>query len=530
MPSCLGLYIDSKIIKYAKITKDKNSTKIDSFGLKTYENLQETIEQIVSETSSQKIPIAINTSNEEYHKLKIFSMLSSKDIDSVIKTEFESISEERNRNKDAFEYRYILAEDIENPDKIRAISVVTNKADLTNKNHQFENKKVIAIAPLGISIANLLKTKKKENALIVNIEEKTTVTTIINEKIYDVETMDIGAIDILESINRKENSYSKSYEICKNATIYTNENKDMQYEENQYIDQIMPTLYEIVGKIRKITNESLNTIHKIYITGTASVINNIDIYFQEYLSDVECEILKPATIKRTNNKINIKDYIEVNSAISLALFGLGEGVESVNFKKSNFVDKIYEKLNIEKPTKKSNSDNVSVKLQGTEIKLIKTAGILFTILVIYIVCSFIITNMLKNKQEEIAATMSQMQIQIDKASKDSNTIKGRLHEYNDMLEGIEQVSKSSSENQRYKNTIPTLLSEIMFVVPKNVQVTSIENTSDTHIVIKVQAEKYEQIGYFKGRLKTDNILTDVVSDAGQKQAGVIVVTIEGELP
>ena len=138
--------------------------------------------------------------------------------------------------------------------------------------------------------------------------------------------------------------------------------------------------------------------------------------------------------------------------------------------------------------------------------------------------------MLKNKQEEIAATMSQMQIQIDKASKDSNTIKGRLHEYNDMLEGIEQVSKSSSENQRYKNTIPTLLSEIMFVVPKNVQVTSIENTSDTHIVIKVQAEKYEQIGYFKGRLKTDNILTDVVSDAGQKQAGVIVVTIEGELP
>ena len=70
----------------------------------------------------------------------------------------------------------------------------------------------------------------------------------------------------------------------------------------------------------------------------------------------------------------------------------------------------------------------------------------------------------------------------------------------------------------------------MNVIPENVQLTSIQNTTDRHIVIEAQSDKYEQLGYLKGRLKTDNILTNVVSDSGQKQDGVVIVTIEGELP
>jgi len=527
MPSCLGLYIDSKIIKYAKVTKDKNSTKVESFGLKIYDNLQETINQIVSETFSYKVPISTNLANEEYHKMKVFSLLNQKDIGNVIKTEFENVCEEKNQNKDAFEYRYILADDTENTEKIRAISAVANKADIVRRNNQLEGKKVNAIVPVGMSIANLIKTKKKENVLVINIEEKTTITTIVNEKIYDIETMDVGALDILENINKKENSYSKSYEICKNATIYTNENRDLQYEENQYIDEIMPTLYEIVGKVRKLTNESLNRINKIYITGTASVINNIDIYFQEYLTDIECEILQPYFVSNKNNKINIKDYIEVNSAISLALFGLGEGNESANFKKVSLLDKLSETLNTKKG---SDKEKTPIQFEKLEKDLLRVSGVLGMVLLIYIVFSLILTNMLNDKQEETTVAISQMQTQIDKVNKDKKTIQNRIDEYEDMLLSIQQLSQSASENQRYRNTIPTLLSEIMFVIPKNVQLTSIENTSNTHIVIKAQAEKYEQLGYFKGRLKTDNILTNVISDSGQKQGGVVVVTIEGELP
>ena len=41
MASCLGLYIEENIIKYAKVSKDKDVIKIDSFGVKFYDKLSE---------------------------------------------------------------------------------------------------------------------------------------------------------------------------------------------------------------------------------------------------------------------------------------------------------------------------------------------------------------------------------------------------------------------------------------------------------------------------------------------------------
>ena len=42
MASCLGLYIDNNLIKYAKLSKDKDNIKIESYGVKCFEksNLQ----------------------------------------------------------------------------------------------------------------------------------------------------------------------------------------------------------------------------------------------------------------------------------------------------------------------------------------------------------------------------------------------------------------------------------------------------------------------------------------------------------
>ena len=46
MASCLGLYIENNLIKYAKVSKNNEAIKVESFGIKFYENLQETINQI----------------------------------------------------------------------------------------------------------------------------------------------------------------------------------------------------------------------------------------------------------------------------------------------------------------------------------------------------------------------------------------------------------------------------------------------------------------------------------------------------
>ena len=70
----------------------------------------------------------------------------------------------------------------------------------------------------------------------------------------------------------------------------------------------------------------------------------------------------------------------------------------------------------------------------------------------------------------------------------------------------------------------------MAIIPKEVQLTSIENTANTHITIKAKSPKYEQIAFFKTKIKTEGVLKDVVSDTGTMQSGYINVTIEGELP
>ena len=43
MSSCLGLYIE-----YAKVTKDRDNLKVESFGIKFYDKIGEAINQIIS--------------------------------------------------------------------------------------------------------------------------------------------------------------------------------------------------------------------------------------------------------------------------------------------------------------------------------------------------------------------------------------------------------------------------------------------------------------------------------------------------
>ena len=538
----MGIYIENNLIKYAKLSKENDIIKVEAFNMKFYDNLEETLNQIIAETYSYRIPISINLTDETYNYFKVFSLLSKKDIKNVIETEFESICYENGKNKDGFETRYILVNDLEDKEKIKAIHVSANKADIARKTSKLENNKVISISPIGISIANLLELNEKENVLIVNIEDKTTVTTIVNKNIYNVDTFEEGTEQILQKINEKENSYLKAYDICKSTTLYTSNNSDLEIKENDYLDEIMPTLYEIAGKVRKIINESMNRIDKVYITGTASVINNIDIYFQDYLNDTKCEILKPYFLNNLSTSVNIKDYIEVNSAMALALQGLGEGIREIDFKAHSKFESFSDLMNMEiggskrnpKDNKKKNLNlkldfDFKTRLSRTEKTLLRTLGSLAIAFIVYTTGTTFINNEIDKKTKEVQLNMKQQQQQISNIQKDKTQIDSRTSEYAKMINNLETINQTIAANSKIKNAIPTLLNQIMYVIPKNVQLTSIQNTTGTHIVITAQAEKYEQLGYFKAILKTDNILQNVVSDSGVKENGVVKVTIEGDI-
>lgn len=539
MTNCLGLYIQNNIIKYAKISKEHENFKIDSFGVKFYDNLDKAIEQVIKETYSYKSTISVNLSEETYNYFDLFALMNKSDLSKAIKTEFDSYCADKGYNPNVFENRYAIVPNADEKEKVKVIFISDNKNELNKTTQLFSNYKLTNISPISMSIPNLTKFEPKENALIVNIEDKTTITKILDQKIYDVTTLEEGSEDILRKINLVENSYSKAYDICKNITIYTSEGKELQEIEASYLEYVMPTLYSIVGSVRKIINESSTQINKVYITGTASLINNIDLYFQEYLTEVKCEILKPDFVKNTG-EINIKDYIEVNSAISLALMGLNEGIEGMNFKSLSLMEKLPDWLKIDVNPEKTKKEKKNLgglltfdfnqALDKTEINLLRLGIGLLILLIVYCGFSGILNDQINKKIDEANTLIADTNSQIALANADDNKIKSKTNEYTQMIKNLQDLNNKISETNKTRNAIPNLLGQIMFVIPENVQITSIQNTSGTHIEINAQSNKYEQLGYLKAKIKTDNILTNVISTTGQKENSVITVKIEGDLP
>ena len=548
MSSCLGIYIENNIIKYAKVSKEREQLKVESYGVKFYDNIDQTIKQIVEETYSYKTPISINLSEEIYNYFNMFALLSKKDLPKAIKTEFEAYCSDKNYNPNVFETRYAIAPNVQDKEKLKVIHISQNKIELNKKIQRFNGYRLQDISPIGMTIPDVKEFEPKENALIVNIEEKTTITTILDQKVYDVKKLDIGSQEFLDKINIKEFSYSKAYEIFKDTTIYTSEGRDLTDVDTNYLEDIMPTLYEIVGQIRKIMNESTEKIDRVYITGTAALINNIDLYFEEYLENVKCEILKPGFI-RISPEINIKDYVEVNSAISLAISGLGEGITGINFKKASFSDRLPDFLKIEigpskKDKTKSSKPNplekllkssaftmdFNVPLDKVEKGMLRTATGLLILFFVYSGFSIMIKNQIDNKMDEanksIANTNSQMQL-IDN---DKSKLQTKTTEYTTKISNLQKVNDKINDINKTKKAIPNLLNKLMYIMPTGVQITSIQNTSATHIEIQAQSNKYEQLGFLVTNMQLEPVLTNVISTAGQKANGIITIKIEGDLP
>lgn len=543
MSTCLGLYIEENLIKYAKVSKDHDQIKVESFGVKFYDDLDKVIKQIVEETYSYKTPISINLSEEMYNYFDVFAMLSKQDLPKAIKTEFEAYCGEKNYNPNVFETRYAITPNTQTKDRLRVIHISENKIELNKILQRFSSYKLQGVVPVSMSIPSVGKFDG-ENCLIVNIEQSTTITTIINQNIYNVTKLENGCQEFLDKINVKENSYQKAYEICKETTIYTSEGKELSNEETGYLEDIMPTLYQIVSTIQKIIADSTDKIEKVYITGTGALINNVDLYFEEYLAGVRCEILKPDFVKMSPD-INIKDYVEINSAISLALNVLGEGITGMNFKKNSFMDKLNDIMKIEvggskkkNPTIATNFKNplknipmdFNVPLDTIEKNMVRGAVTLLLIFVVYSFFSAMIMKQINAKKQAADDSISATTSQIAAVDKDIQGIQNKTNDYTNKINNLQQLSQKVQENNRTKKAIPNLLNRIMYVMPDEVQLTSIKNTTDTHIEIQAQSTRYADLGYLSAAIKTNGILTNVITTAGQKSNNIVTIKIEGDLP
>ena len=225
----------------------------------------------------------------------------------------------------------------------------------------------------------------------------------------------------------------------------------------------------------------------------------------------------------------------------MGLMGLGEGIQGMNFKTQSVNDKLSELLHIEVGGKKkkegTSSSKKSIvrfdlgeKLDVIEKNMLRGAYSLLMIFIVYSIFAILLNNQLSAKQDEVDQRISSMNSQIQLAKADDLKLRQRTSDYTNLIQSIQELTDKASERLKTRNAIPNLLNQIMFIIPSNVQITSIQNTTNNHIEIYAQSNKYEQLGYLKAKIKSDNILTDVISTAGENQGNVVTVKIEGELP
>lgn len=544
MPSCLGIYVQKNLIKYAKVSKERNNFKVEAYGVKFYDmNLEQIIDQIVKETFSFQIPISINIENEKYTYADIFKLRKEQDLEKAIDTEFEFFCNNNNKNKNTLEFRKLRADNLEDRDKVRVIYTYIDKVNVVERIQLVDKYRVQNISPVATVITNVNPAALQENCVIVNIEDKTEITTVINGKVYKIDKIEQGMGSILKSIEEKENSVQRAYEICKNTTVYTKSGQNLKIEGNEYLDEIITSLLEIIEKVRENIISSNLDISSIYLTGMGLVINNIDLLFQENFIDKKCEILVPYFVEKTNTKINIKDYIEVNSAISLAMQGTDIKNQKVNFsEKAQRMQNIWAILTSD-VGKKSVLSGIERKKQKLSFKqimhtdldtgdkiLLRAIAMFLLIILLYIASTEVLSNQLNDKISQVDEVIETSRAEIAKVDEKKNLINTRADAYQKMIDTIDEENSKISENYSSKNAIPNLLNKIMYNIPTGVQLLSIENQSGKNIVITAQSEQYDQLGYFKAALEEEGILTNITTTRGTKQGNLIGITITGELP
>ena len=542
MQSCLGLYVDKGLIKYAKVSKDKKMPKIEAYGVKFYDNLEETIEQIIKETYSTQIPISINLTDEQYKYSSLLNLLKPKDLEKAIETEFEYFCNANSKNKNTIEYRRLISQNNtteEDRDKLNIIYIYTNKTSVLEQIQLLDGYKVGMVAPVSVAISNLKGFTGAENYAIVNIENETEITTMVKGKVYRVDKINKGMNTILKNINIKENSMSRAYEACKNTTVYTKAGQNLKIDGNEYLEEIILGLSDIIEEVKKTINKNGIEIDSIYLTGTGIVINNIDLFFQENFMDKKVEILIPYFIEKTNTKINIKDYTEVNSAIALGMQYLAPKGNEMNFSNRGNTTNIIKTLlsaDVGKGTGKQILQALHIKeslkkeLDGIEKGMLRLVSILLILIIFYIVILWYLTTNINTKIDEAETVIDDTNMKIAQVTSYKSLVDTRNSEYQSRIAEIDAKNNEITTSYSSKNAIPNLLNQMMYMIPKGVQLVSIENPTGKDIVIEAQAEKYDQLGYFKTALAENGLLYNVTTTKGENIDGVISVTIKGELP
>ncbi len=557
MASCLGIYSNQDIVKYAKISMGNDGKfKIEKTGVRFISNLngKELINSIIEETDSKDIPIIINPQSDQFVDLQVLAQVQNKTsyIEDALKMEFEAWCEKTKNDSSNYSYVYLISEYKTADNKYNAVLDVTEKKEIANIKSMI-NGNIASIMPSQLMMHKIVP-QDEDNYVLVNLDDKLSIVTIVDKKVADVKAYSTGMHEIFSDFRLKLGSYQKAYEACKQINVYT-EGKSINDPDLEVVTE--QVLQEVLKNVLVAVNKNRKSINKVIITGIGTVFTNIDILFTEFL-DIKSEILKPDFLDDGTNIRNIAETLETIQAIALACGYLKPDkkttIDYVTF--SNVNNKFSFKEMFAFSNKKEDGSGNSTgkrrkedKTQGTEKSKpnVIFEGIEFDKITPYMVCGSIIigltiityiifgqiyTASINKIVKDIDKNIADVQNGLSSISEDTNYITQNTSRYSTVNSRVESLVSQIEGNQIGKFStynVASFLQNIIKIIPTNVQLISISSDDNKKITMKATSNNYANLGYFIAQLKLQNVLNDVKVN-NIENGDIITIQIGGELP
>lgn len=555
MSYCLGLHIEDNYIRYAKVLKEENKEpKIETYGVMFYDNLQMAIESIIKETYSYNAEIAINLNGEFYHEFETFAGMDYGNLKRHLKLVFaEEVCAPRNLSATSFDTRFIRVKSDSDEDATKVIYVACNKTAI-EKPKQLLSNKVSAVLPVPLANLSLLNLEREENFAVLDVDSYTTLTIFTKGGVRKIVNINLGMSNILSKLAQTYKSYSKSYNECKKIILLDEgmqqltkkrgrPSKSQLEEENQAVDvdSITPILYDIAGRVRAQLNNYIGIVNKIYVTGSVVAMNNIDLYFEDAIGDITVELLKPHFL--ANNleaSKKMKEIMEVNSAIALAISPSKINDDNIDFNAVNIIeevkmtlkenkligkivdklpaniklgkDKTAPKIDLKEPKEQEPKITFAEQSMGFVPQMLIT-GLTLGI-VAYITTTTLLNTQYEKNGEQIREGTAELTSVINAINADTDTINMNSQKYSTLQNNIRVLAEQLDQLNGLRNDVPSLLTRIALVLPDEVVITKI-TVNDSSVSIEAQSREYAPLGFFISSLKTeeiiDNISTSIVN-------------------
>lgn len=572
MASCLGIYFNENIIKYAKLAIDGGgNVRLDHYGTRIARGVKkDIIDNIIEETASRSIPIVTNIANEHLENVSIFDQAQESNYSpDIMRLEFETWCENNQNSTEKYDYVYKLSEYRTAENEHNGVLCVASKDEI-KEDTNFKDVDVASAYSYRLLYTDMAPEEVK-NYILINFDEEVSVETVIKRKMFDFKIYNTGMNKILDAFTLRLGSYQRAYSSCKQLNVYTEGESGNDKELEQLAE---PILQEILRNISSVVTANKDNIERVYVTGLGTMFNNIDVLLTEYL-EVKTEILKPKFLQDTTDVRSVSEVLETTPAMIMAynyltnkytflnylhntqkpekkkvLSGFMEKIKGVSFKKkqeqptkvNKQAARQEEKKKKEEAKKQENTSNINninninmndIERDATLERLTGAATFTGVVLAAYLAFTLIYTSTTNKMIEDVNTKISNLNAEDKKVVSDIDFVNQNTKQYTEITDDVDMLINQIETGQIGKIStynVATFLQKIIKVIPKNIILDKVKSDDNKHVKITMFSSKYSDLGYFVAQLKLQGILNSVEVTNVENTSDKVTIEIGGELP